>query len=343
MRTLYLVRHAMPDIPIGARWCVGRTDLPLGTVGRMQAALLPFVPELLGKPVFCSYLSRAVDTARPLCGKPMIREGLEEQDMGIWDGLSFSEIMVRFPELYAAREKNPSLWPEDAEDMTSVGRRMRAALLRCLAETKGDIVVVSHKSAIDSVTGQRQKLLHTAISRVGWNGEELIPLEIGQLPHPALTEEVCEAVLHAAGTPDHVIRHCRAVAKEALELAERIPSEITLNRDLLYSAALLHDIARTEPKHAETGAAWIRALGYPDVAEVIALHHNYDGNALNEAALLCLSDKYIQGEHRVTLEERFSASTSRCDTEEARAAHDRRFRTAKALEQKIIYFTISRS
>ena len=119
MRSVYLVRHALPDIPIGARWCVGHTDLSLGTVGRMQAALLPFVPVLRGKPVFCSYLSRAIDTARPLCAEPMIREGLEEQDMGIWDGLSFDEIMVRYPALYAAREKDPNIWPESAEDMVS--------------------------------------------------------------------------------------------------------------------------------------------------------------------------------------------------------------------------------
>ena len=187
MRSVYLVRHALPNIPIGARWCVGHTDLPLGTVGRMQAALLPFVPVLRDKPVFCSYLSRALDTARPLCAEPMIRDGLEEQDMGVWDGLSFDEIMVRYPELYAAREKDPTLWPEDAEDMLSVGKRMRAALLQCLDETEGDIVVVSHKSAIDSITGQRPKLLHTSISRVGWDGTELTPLEVGQLPHPDLT------------------------------------------------------------------------------------------------------------------------------------------------------------
>ena len=290
MRSVYLVRHALPNIPIGARWCVGHTDLPLGTVGRMQAALLPFVPVLRDKPVFCSYLSRALDTARPLCAEPMIRDGLEEQDMGVWDGLSFDEIMVRYPELYAAREKDPTLWPEDAEDMVSVGKRMRAALLQCLDETEGDIVVVSHKSAIDSITGQRPKLLHTSISRVGWDGTELTPLEVGQLPHPDLTDEVCTAVLQAAGTPEHVIAHCRAVPEEALRLADRLPPEKAVpDRSLLYAAALLHDIARTEPGHAETGAAWIRALGYPEVADVIARHHDFEGDAPDEAALLFLA------------------------------------------------------
>ena len=334
MRTLYLVRHAMPDIPIGARWCVGRTDLPLGAVGRMQAALLPFVPELRGKPVFCSYLSRALDTARPLCSSPMVREGLEEQDMGIWDGLSFDEIMVRWPELYAAREKDPNLWPESAEDMISVGRRMRAALLRCLDESEGDIVVVSHKSAIDSITGQRPKLLHTSVSRVGWDGRELTPIEVGRLPHPKLTEEVCLAVLEAAGTPAHVVRHCRAVAAEARQLVKALPPEApSLNLDLLTAAALLHDIARTQERHAETGAAWIRALGYPDVADCVALHHDPGSMVLNEATLLFLADKYIRGEQRVSLEDRFAASASRCETGDARAAHERRYRIARELEK----------
>ena len=93
-RKVYLIRHAMPDIPIGERWCVGgRTDLPLGRLGRLQAALLPFVPELrdLGA-VFCSGMIRARQTALPLCPVPREMPGLQEQDMGVWDGLSFREI-----------------------------------------------------------------------------------------------------------------------------------------------------------------------------------------------------------------------------------------------------------
>ena len=47
MRTVWLIRHAMPAIPLGERWCVGgRTDLPLGPLGCLPAALLPFAPEL---------------------------------------------------------------------------------------------------------------------------------------------------------------------------------------------------------------------------------------------------------------------------------------------------------
>ena len=145
------------------------------------------------------------------------------------------------------------------------------------------------------------------------------------------------AVLRAAGTPDQVISHCRAVCEEALRPADRLPAgEAAPDRPLLYAAALLHDVARTESRHAETGAAWIRALGYPEVAGVIARHHDFGGDSLDEAALLFLADKYVRGTERVSLEERFAASAGRCTDEEARAAHERRFQTAKRLEKRII-------
>lgn len=326
MRTIYLIRHAMPDIPLGERWCIGRTDLPLGTVGRIQAALLPFVPELSGKPVFCSHLRRAIDTAKPLSPSPMIRPGLQEQDMGVWDGLSFTEIQALYPELYAAREKNPGLMPEGAEPMSAVHKRMQAAVLRCIEECDGDLVIVSHKSAIDSITSQRPKLLHTSISVLD---ENLRPLEIGRMPQPSLTEEVCMALLCAAGTPRPVIDHCRAVAEEALRLSEGR----TLDRELLFAAAMLHDIARTEPDHAVLGASWVRALGYPEVADVIAQHHDLQSDSPDEASVLFLADKYLQGTRRVTLDERFAASADKCSAEESKTAHALRYQKAKAVER----------
>ena len=336
MQRVYLVRHAMPDIPLGERWCIGHTDLPLGTVGKMQAALLPFVPELQGKPVFSRYLSRARETARPLCPDPLVRDGLEEQNMGVWDGLSFTEIQFLYPELYAAREKNPNLWPEDAESMDSVRERMASAVRRCMAETDGDLVIVSHKSAIDSITGSRPKLLHTSISVLEWEGSRYHVAEIGRLPHPALTEEVCQALLNAADVPQNVVAHCRAVASEVLRLADGLPSSAPPpDTELLFAAAMLHDIARTEPNHAALGAAWINALGYPEVADLVSRHHDYSGTGTDEAAILYLADKYLRGTERVSLEERFAESEKKCGTEEARIAHARRFEIAKMIENQV--------
>ena len=335
MRRIYLIRHAHPDFPYGEHRCVGgRTDLPLGALGKMQAALLPSLPELreLGA-VFCSSLSRARETALPLCPSPRVVEGLEEQDMGVWDGLSFTEIRARFPELYAAREHDPSLLPEGAESLDAVRARMRRALLRCLRESEGDAAVVSHRTALSSLVGHRELLLHGSVTVLRWDGEGFETEAFGIRPCPPLGRELAETLLCAAAPGEKVEAHCRAVAAEALRIAEALP--IPVDRELLVSAALLHDVARREKDHARLGAAWLRELGYADAAAIVERHHDWCGGTIDEAAILFLADKCIREDRRVTPEERFAASEGRCLTEEARLAHAARRETALRLRREI--------
>lgn len=335
MRTVYLIRHAMPEIPFGERWCVGgETDLPLGALGRMQAALLPSLPELRGvQAVFCSTLSRAIETALPLCPAPRVIDGLEEQRMGVWDGLSFREIKERFPLLYEAREADPSLLPEGAEPLEAVRERMRQALLRCLAESEGDIAVVSHRTAISSLIGRRELLLHASVSVLRWDGERYETEAYGVRPHPPLTRELAERLLQAAAPGERIEAHCRAVAAEAQRIADALPLE--LDGELLACAALLHDVARKEKDHARLGAAWLRELGYADAAAIVEQHHDWQDGAIDEAALLFLADKCVREDRRVSLEERFGESENRCLTPEARAAHAARKAAALRLRDQI--------
>ena len=338
MRTIFLIRHAMPDIPIGERWCIGgETDIPLGKLGRLQAALLPFVPELDGmETVFCSTLIRARETALPLCDNPITVEGLEEQRMGAWDGLPFTEITRRFPELYAAREKAATLLPEGAEPDTAVRARMHAALAECLRQSSGDIAVVSHKSAIASVTGQRSKLGYTAVSVLKADGETWTVEEIGRLCKPKLDDPVCLALLKTAGADENLIDHCEAVAVLADELCEVLAGKgIALDALLIHRAALLHDLARAEKDHAAIGAVWLKELGYPEIAEIVRQHHDPDCKAINEAAIVYIADKAVQGSERVNIAERFAQSLSKCQTPEAFAAHEKRRQTAETIQNEI--------
>ncbi len=336
-RKIWLIRHAMPDIPLGERWCVGgRSNFPLGRLGKLQAALLPFLPELQGLgAVFCSSLLRARETALPLCPAPREMPGLQEQDMGLWDGLSFREIRQRYPALYAARERDPALLPQGAESVEAVRRRMTEGILRCLRESEGTIAIVSHKGSIASITGQREKLGYTSLTLLEAEREELRVLSVGQAPHPALTEEVCRALMHAAGAEAR-IAHCRAVAELAEELRKALADKgLPLDRDTLRAAALLHDIARDLPEHAAVGALWLRELGYPAVADCVRQHHDPDSTALGEAALLYLADKAVRGGERVSVEERFAASLGKCKTPEALAAHRRRLEAAREILKNI--------
>ena len=335
MRRIYLIRHAHPDFPIGERWCVGgRTDLPLNALGRMQAALLPSMPELRGlRAVFCSSLSRARETALPICPAPRVIAGLEEQDMGLWDGLSFQEIRARFPALYEARENDPSQLPEGAESIEAVRFRMRSALRRCLYESEGDIAVVSHRTALASLIGHRELLLHGSVSVLRCDGDRFDLDAVGIRPRPSLTPALAEKLLSAAAPGERVEAHCRAVAAEALRIAQALPLE--LDRELLVSSALLHDVARREKGHALSGAAWLRELGYDKAAKITAQHHDWQGEVIDEAAVLFLSDKCVQEDRRVTLAERFAGSEARCSTPEAKAAHAARFETAQRLRGEI--------
>ena len=111
--------------------CLGRTELPLGAVGRMQAALLG--AELTGEveAVYSSPLSRAVQTAQALRRPITVIDGLAEQDAGEWDGLTFDEIRVRYPELYARRAVERYLPMPGAEPDAEVLARFK--LLRMAA------------------------------------------------------------------------------------------------------------------------------------------------------------------------------------------------------------------
>ncbi len=338
VRTVYLIRHAMPDLPLGERWCVGgRTDLPLGPLGLMQAVLLSRLPQLQSLPaVFCSPLSRARETALALSPAPLVMPGLEEQDMGVWDGLSFAEIMRRFPELYAARQQDPDLLPEGAESDDALRARVRAALFRCLSRSDGDIAVVSHKSAIASLVGSRSSLGYASVTRLCAEGKTLRTEEFGSVPHPSLDEALCLALLQAAGADGALIAHCEAVAEKALRICHELGENASgLDVGLIRRASLLHDVAKGYPRHAELGARWLEALGYPEEASLVRQHNEPDSPGLTEAAILFLADKTVRKDKSVSLEDRFASTRDRCQTPEAAEAHARRLEKALRLKQEI--------
>lgn len=156
--------------------------------------------------------------------------------------------------------------------------------------------------------------------------------------HDALSQHIpdaqtCNVLL--AQVPPQVAAHSRAVQRLALEMCDALAAHgVRLNRALLSAAALLHDICRTEPNHAFAGAQKLRDLGYPEIADIVAVHHDWSGGPFDESALLYLADKYVQGDQRVTLEQRFERSRAKCHTEQALCAHDRRYRLALEAQQQ---------
>jgi putative nucleotidyltransferase with HDIG domain len=155
-----------------------------------------------------------------------------------------------------------------------------------------------------------------------------------RFPDPA----ECEAMLEAAATLQPVRRHSRAVAALAADIARRLRLVgEPVDPDRAQAAAWLHDIAKGLPRHAEAGAAMVAAFGFPELADAVARHTDLGGdNRLDEAAVVYLADKLVQGEARVSLEARFVPALTRFAGDPmAFAAASRRYAEAKAIEDAI--------
>ena len=342
MRRIYLIRHGHPDFPFGAHMCLGRTDTPLGPLGRMQAVLLGEALGGKGLALFSSPLVRCRQTAKPLGGEAVLVPALFEQDMGPWDGLDFQEIRQRWPELYARRGAEPLLVPPGAETLAQVRARVLPAVLRCIGSCGGDLALVAHASVIQAILAavcgvpleesRPLRIPYAAYAVLAY--DEALQLEHGAArPCPPLTPELADRLLSAAAPGERVEAHCRAVAEEARRIASALPFPLDLC--LLESAALLHDAARKEKDHARMGASWLRELGYEKAAAIVEQHHDRRDCVVDEAAVLFLADKCVREDRRVTITERFAASEERCRTPEAKAARAERLEAALRLRDQI--------
>lgn len=341
MRLIYLIRHGRPDFPDGKTLCLGNADVPLGSLGRLQSALLGvfFANKGLTQ-VFCSNLSRSRETARLMGFESAALPGLEELAAGEWDGLSFDEIRARWPALFARRGTDPSVSPPGGETRERGLLRFSAAFDRAARSGGGDIAVVAHASVsrlfLCSLAGKpldrwREIFLpYGSYTEIFDGAGGYTPGRTGVVPHPALDEAACLRLLAAADTPVTIVKHGLAVAKEAMRLVCALAAAgSVLDAEAIYAAAMLHDIARREPDHAAAGAALLEGLGYPKEAALVRVHHDLPcPERADEAAVLFLADKLVLEDGPVTLRARFAASGEKCRDDAARAAHERRYAAA---------------
>jgi len=122
-----------------------------------------------------------------------------------------------------------------------------------------------------------------------------------RIPEPA----ACRELLAHLGTPAPVVAHSVAVADVARRLGAALrASGVCLDLRLLEASALLHDMARATPAHAEAGAGVLDAEGYPRVAAVVRYHMQFPGpppDLPGEREVLYLADKLTVGSRTVDL------------------------------------------
>lgn len=109
--------------------------------------------------------------------------------------------------------------------------------------------------------------------------------------------------------PEKGLAHGLAVAR----VAERLGNELNrhggnLDPDLLYNSALLHDVAKGRLQHETTGAKLLAGLGLGGLAEIVAAHKDARppiSGVLTEKEVVCLADKLVRGQYRVSVRQRF--------------------------------------
>ena len=136
----------------------GRGDIPLTSAGVAQAAA---VAERLADRggidvVVTSPLLRALRTAEAVAhavGVPLtVDPDLVETDFGDWEGLTFGEVVARWPDEMEAWRADVSAAPPGGESFAAVAKRVDVALDRLLTERKGQtVVVVSHVTPIKTL------------------------------------------------------------------------------------------------------------------------------------------------------------------------------------------------
>lgn len=96
-------------------------------------------------------------------------------------------------------------------------------------------------------------------------------------------------------------------------VAETIGRELNqhggnLDPDILHNCALLHDVAKGRTQHEAAGAKLLRSLGLSGLAEIVAAHRDTlppPSGTLTEKEVVCLADKFVRGQYRVSVRQRF--------------------------------------
>jgi broad specificity phosphatase PhoE len=155
MCRVVLVRHAAVA---EAGSFLGQRDVALSPVGRRQLRCLgPKLSKYEIQAIYSSDLQRARSTAvaaaRKLGLDVQIRKGLREMRFGSWEGLSWRQIVRRFPGLARRwQQRFPYQVVAGAERFEQFSRRVRRVLRDIVSRNIGRcVLVVTHAGVIRAV------------------------------------------------------------------------------------------------------------------------------------------------------------------------------------------------
>jgi probable phosphoglycerate mutase len=156
MTDFLFIRHGETDWNREPRF-QGQIDVPLNATGAQQAARLAQALRPAAPDAFVSSdLLRTRQTAAPMGDAwrraPALHPGLREQAFGLFEGLDFTTIQARHPDLWARylEHRADFALPEGGESVRIFHARVLVAVGELAAEHPGrTVVVVTHGGVLD--------------------------------------------------------------------------------------------------------------------------------------------------------------------------------------------------
>lgn len=124
-----------------------------------------------------------------------------------------------------------------------------------------------------------------------------------------LTDDIIYSLYEEYNTPSHVIAHCKGVCDTAMKIGKALVDKgVNLDLDLIYGAAMAHDVARTSPDHGMVIGKRLEEMGYFDESKITKIHMTYDGftqiDKINETDIVCLGDRTVKEDKYVGIDQR---------------------------------------
>ena len=150
--TLYLIRHGITEWNIKKKYC-GRINVPLSNQGKRQAAkLAKRLTSVEFDIIYSSNKKRAIQTAGIVFKNKQITQvkELQEVNFGVMEGLTYKQILKKYPQDYKKWIKNPyQCCMPQAESLNVFRKRVKKAITQIIKSNRGKtIAVVCHGGAI---------------------------------------------------------------------------------------------------------------------------------------------------------------------------------------------------
>jgi len=155
------------------------------------------------------------------------------------------------------------------------------------------------------------------------------------------TRKECEAILRdVAGVDETIYAHCNTVADMAAKISNVLNrANCPIDHEQVEAAALLHDLAKGKPRHAQKAAELLTCMGFPEIADIVAKHTDIECSPfapINGAEVLYLSDKLIKGNQVMDIHERFQTTLEKHGHDpEIKEKIEKRMHHAELIQKKI--------